>query len=93
MIHKVRNPFYCRKDQFLPAGYPGQVLVVGILASALTGDIYRMTIGKQKDKVYEAETRAIKMTAQKWINKKGQTVMITPVDLFIELDRQQNIFT
>ena len=81
MIHKVRNPFYCRTNQFLASGFPGQVLVVGIAVDALVGEIYRMTIGRNK-KIYEAPVETIKFTGQAWINKKSKTVLIVPVDLF-----------
>ena len=81
MIHKVKNPFYCRYGQFAASGYEGQVLVVGIAVAALTGETYRMTIGK-KPQVYEAPVSEIKMTGQIWISPKRKHVLITPVDLF-----------
>jgi hypothetical protein len=79
--HKVRNPFFCRRNQFAMKGFPGQVLVVGILEDALQGENYRMKIGTNST-IYEAPVEIIKMTGQRWLNKKGQVVMITPVDLF-----------
>ena len=81
MIHKVRNPFYCRRNQFAADGYPGQVLVIGIAASALKGETFRFCIGKNP-KVYEARVDDIKAVGQAWINKKGKTVIIIPVECF-----------
>jgi len=80
-IHKVKNPFFCRKDQFAAKGFPGQVLVVGIALKALQGDIYRMRIGKDPA-MYEAPVPEIMLNGSRWINKKGKPVVITPVDLF-----------
>ncbi len=80
-IHKVRNPFFCRRDQFAMKGFPGSVLVVGIALDALQGEIYKMRIGTNPT-VYEAPTANIKMTGQKWLNRRGKVVVITPVDLF-----------
>ena len=83
MIHKVRNPFYCRNNQFLQEGYLGQVLVVGIAVSALTGDTHTIRVGKNKTTL-TASTADIKFKGQMWINKKGKKVLITPLDLFKE---------
>lgn len=80
-IHKVKNPFFCRRDQFAIKGFPGQVLVVGIALDALRGDLYKMRLGTNST-VYESPVTDILATGQKWLNRKGKVVLITPVDLF-----------
>ena len=80
-IHKVKNPFFCRKDQFAEKGIPGQVLVVGVALAALTGPTHKMMIGSSKD-VYEAPVTDIQMMGQQWINPNGKPMLITPVQIF-----------
>ena len=80
--HVVRNPFYCRHNQFARSGFDGQVLVVGISVDALVGETYQMTIGKRNKTIYEAPVADIKLMGQAWINPKGKTVIIAPVEIF-----------
>ena len=82
MIHTVRNPFFCRRGQFFSAGYPGQVLVVGIAAAALMKyNPYRFKIGKNLGVYFGDSIEALRI-GQKWINKSGKEVYIVPVDFF-----------
>ena len=90
-IHKVKNPFFCRHDQFALKGFPGQVLVVGIARDALKGDIYKMRIGTNPT-VYEAAVADIMMAGFRWVNKKGKLVVITPVDLFKKLEATNGLY-
>ncbi len=83
MIHKVKKPFYCRHDQFRGSGYPAQILVIGVLATALTGETHSITIGRSK-KVLTANTAEIKAIGQGWMNRDGKIVLIAPVELFKE---------
>lgn len=55
--------------------------MVGIALDALQGDIYKMRIGTNST-VYEAPVSDVLVTGQKWLNRKGKVVVITPVDLF-----------
>lgn len=82
MIHTVRNPFFCRKDQFARAGYPGQVLVIGIDLHALqTHNPYEFKIGKNPV-VYSGDSSVAVSIAQLWTNKRGKKVAIVPVEFF-----------
>jgi len=82
MIHIVKKPFYCRKDQFASAGFSGQVLVIGISMEALkTHNPYRFKIGNNPT-VYSANSDIVLAIGQQWINKKNKTVIIIPVSLF-----------
>lgn len=84
MIHTVRNPFYCRRDQFLAAGFPGSVLVIGIDVHALsTQNPYSFRIGKNP-RVYTGDSMDALKIAYRWKNKKGKLVAIVPVDFFVE---------
>lgn len=86
-IHKVKNPFFCRMNQFASKGYPGRVLVVGIARDALREKEYKMQIGSNPA-IYEAYSADILTVAHPWKNRKGKLVMITPVDLFKKIEKQ-----
>jgi len=82
MTHTVQRPFFCRKDQFISEGYPGQVLCVGIEVNALqTNPIYKFRIGKNPE-VYEGDSVIALQIADFWTNKKGRKVAIVPVEFF-----------
>jgi hypothetical protein len=82
MIHTVRNPFYCRKNQFAEVGYKDQVLVIGIDKQALMkNNPYRFRIGKNPQ-VYTGDATVALKISQAWKNPKGKEVMIIPVDFF-----------
>lgn len=80
MIHTVKNPFYCRQNQF----GKDRELVVGIDYNALKKqDPYRIRIGKNST-ILSAPKVDILRIAQKWTNPKGRTVLITPLRVFKE---------
>jgi len=82
MIHTVKNPFFCRKDQFKAAGFPGQVLVIGIDLYALqTHNPYAFRIGKSPT-IYSGDSVSALQIAYLWINKRGRKVAIIPVGFF-----------
>lgn len=84
MIYTVRKPFYCRPGQFSAAGYPGQVLVVGILLAAVTrSEIqeFHFKIGKSKT-LYSGDCARILEVGYLWHNPEGKDVLIVPVEVF-----------
>lgn len=83
--HKVNNPFFCKPGQFTAKGFPGQVLVIGIAHKALINkETYTFTISKNPT-VYEAPKSEILKVAHSWRNKRGELVLIVPVDLFSKI--------
>lgn len=89
MIHTVRQPFMCRKDQFKKVGYPGQVLVVGIAVAALSShNPYQFRI-RNNQTIHSGNSQVALSIAYIWRNKTGKPVAIIPVDFFKSEETKQ----
>jgi len=82
MIHTVKRPFMCRRDQFKSVGFPGSILAIGISVQALNShNPYRFKIGENPT-VYYGDSKSALAIAYMWTNRTGKTVAIIPVSFF-----------
>ena len=78
-IHNVKSPFLCKDGQF----GQGRKLCVGLAYDSIKDkQFYCVTVGKNKEKLYYAETGDILQSGHQWENKNGTTVIIVPLDMF-----------